>query len=105
LLLREGKVLRLSAETGEIVPLADSLGEFFKRVELDIENFLNVGLRHQMEPGQLLHAYPPFCFEESGSGASLKPLPAAEVILFHADLAQRLRDLPDGTKVRFKLVD
>jgi hypothetical protein len=104
-LIREGVVLRLSAETGEIGPLADSLQDFFSRVSSDIESFLNVGLGHRMQPGQLLHAYPPFCFQESGAGASLAPLPASEVILFHADLARQIRDIPDGGQVEFKVTD
>ena len=104
-LIREGVVLRLSAETGEIEHLADSLPDFFSKVCSDIEGFVNVGLGHRMQPGQLLHAYPPFCIRESGAGASLEALPASEVILFHADFAKRIRNLPDGTKVRFTLID
>ncbi len=104
-LIRDGVVFRLSAETGEIERLTDSLQDFFSRVSSDIEAFLNVGLSHKMQPGQLLHAYPPFCFQESGAGASLAPLPASEVILFHADLARQIRDVPDGGKVEFKLID
>src|SRR5215208_1136534 len=95
-LIREGVVLRLSAETGTIEPLADSLQDFFSGIGNDIEGFLNIGLSHTMQPGQLLHAYPPFCFQESAAGVSLKPLPAAEVILFHAELARQIRGVPDG---------
>ena len=104
-LIREGIVFRLSAETGEIERLADTLQDFFSRFSSDIEGFLNVSLAHRMQPGQLLHAFPPFCFRESGAGASLAPLPASEVILFHADLARQIRDVPDGGKVEFKLRD
>jgi hypothetical protein len=104
-LIREGVVLRLFAETGEIERLSDSLQDFFGKVSGDIEGFLNVGLSHTMQPGQLLHAYPPFCIRESGAGASLKALPASEVIHFHADFAKRIQHLPDGTQVRFKLTD
>jgi len=104
-LIRDSAVLRLSAETGEIGRLSDSLQDFFSRLSSDIEGFLNVGLGQRMQPGQLLHAYPPFCFRESGAGASLKPLPASEVILFHADLARQIRDVPDGGQVEFKLTD
>jgi len=104
-LIREGVVLRLAAETGETEGLADSLHDFFSRISSDIEGFLNVGLGNRMQPGHLLHAYPPFCLRESGAGASLAPLPASEVILFHADLARQIRDIPDGGKVEFKLID
>lgn len=104
-LLRDGVVLRLSAETGDVERLAASLEDFLGKVNSDIEGFLNVGLQHVMEPGQLLHAYPPFCFQEAARGVSLKPVPAMEVILFHADLAKQIRDVPDGGKVKFELSD
>lgn len=104
-LLRDGRVLRLFAETGEVEDLADGIEDFFRRLTSDIEGFLNVGLSRRMRPGQLLLAYPPFCFRESGAGASLGPVPAAEVILFHADLARQIRDVPDGGQVDFKLTD
>jgi hypothetical protein len=103
-LIRDAGVLRLFAETGEIEPIADSLEDFFTRVNEDIEGFLNVGLRHIMQPGQLLLAYPPFVLQ-SGAGASLKAVPAGEVILFHADLARQIRDVPDGGQVEFKIAD
>lgn len=104
-LLRDGRVLRLSGETGDVEPLADSLDDFFRRVAADIEEFLDVGLGHTMQPGQLLLALPPFVFQESGDGASLKPVRAGEVILFHADLARQIRDIPDGGQIEIKVVD
>lgn len=104
-LLRDSAVLRLAGETGEVEPLAESLEDFFTRLSDDIEGFLNVGLRHAMQPGQLLLAYPPFVCLESGAGASLKPVQAGEVILFHADLARQIQDVPDGGRIVFKLTD
>jgi hypothetical protein len=95
----------LSGETGEVGALADSLEDFFNRLSEDIEGFLNVGLGYTMRPGQLLLAYPPFVFSESGVSASLKPVHAGEVILFHADLARQIRDVPDGGRIEFKLAD
>jgi len=71
-LIRDGRVLRLSSETAEVEALADSLEDFFSGLTKDIERFLNVGLGHTMQPGQLLLAYPPFVFRESRAGASLK---------------------------------
>src|ERR1035437_9963326 len=63
--LREDAVHRLSAETGELEHMADNIQEFFANVSADIERFLNVGLSHKLEPGQLLQASPPFCLRES----------------------------------------
>jgi len=104
-MLRDGQVLRLSSEDGDLEPFADSLDDFFGRVAEDIEGFLNAGLGHTMQPGQLLLAYPPFVFQESADGVSLKPVRAGEVILFHADLARQIRDIPDGGQIEFKVVD
>lgn len=104
-LLREGRVIQLCGETGELEALTNSLEEFFSRVSQDIEGFLNVGLRHAMQPGQLLLAYPPFVFQESGAGAALSPVRAGEVILFHAELARQLRDVPDGGQIELKWTD
>src|SRR6185503_16420442 len=104
-LIRDSVVFRLFAETGEIEDLAGTLHDFFSRVSSDIEGFLNVGLGHRMQPGQLFHAFPPFCFDNGGDSVSLKPLPASDVILFHADLARQIRDVPDGGQVEFKVTE
>jgi len=102
LLLRDGRVIRLAAETGDLEPIAESLVDFFRHVGEDIEGFLNVGLHFTMQPGQLLLAAPPFVLAESGVAVSLKPICADEVIRFHADFARQIRDVPDGEKVVMK---
>jgi hypothetical protein len=83
--------------------MADNIQEFFANVSADIERFLNVGLSHKLEPGQLLQASPPFCLRESATSSSLATVPASDLILFHADLARQIRDLPDGTRVEMKV--
>jgi hypothetical protein len=103
-LLRSDEVFRLVAETGEVERLARSLEEFLSRVNQDIEGFLNVGLSHTLEPGQLLLAYPPFCVEQSDT-PSLGAVPAHEAIQIHAELARQIRDLPEGGKIKFRLTD
>jgi hypothetical protein len=70
----------------------------------DIEDFLNVGLGHIMQPEKLLLACPPFVFQESRAGSSLKAAQTEEVLLFYADLARRIRDIADGGKVRLKVI-
>lgn len=102
-LIRDGSVLRLIAETGELESLVESVADFFSRVNEDIEAFLNVGLRHSMQPGQLMLAFPPFVLKESGGSASLKPAPACDVISFHADLARQIQDVPDGGQIVLKI--
>jgi hypothetical protein len=98
-------VLRLSAETDEIEPLADSLEDFFSRVREDMQGFLSVSLKQAMQPGQLLLAYPPYVFQGSATATSLKPVSAGEVIRFHADLARLIRDVPDGCQIKITVVD
>lgn len=98
-LLRNDAVFQLSAETGEVDQLAESLDAFFSKLAEDIEGFLNIELGKTMQPGQLLLAYPPFIFKESGSGALLKPMQAGQVIAFHADLARQIKEVPDGGRI------
>jgi hypothetical protein len=104
-LIRDGSVLRLSAETGEIERLADSIQDFFSRASSNIEGFLNVGLGYKMQPGQLFCAFPPFCVQQSGLAVNLTPQSASDVILFHADLARQIRDIPDGGRIEFKMTN
>lgn len=104
-LLRDGRILLLSAETGDTEEFASSLTEFFENVEEDIEEYLNVGLDYPLEPGKLIHAYPPFCTQESGDGSSLKPVSAEELILFHADFAKQISKLDDGEQIKITFTD
>jgi hypothetical protein len=93
------------AETGSVQALCDSLPQFLDRVASDIEGFLNVGLEHKLEPGQLLLAFPPFVIDSGPKGASLKACPAEEVIRFHADFALKIRNIPDGGQIKFEVTD
>ena len=52
-----------------------------------------------LEPGQLIHAYPPFCTVESGKGVSLRAVSALELIRSHAHVAAQLP--PDGSRIAF----
>jgi hypothetical protein len=55
----------------------------------------------QVEPGQLLAAYPPFVFKESADGVHLRAIPSLERRRFLAELAQQIRDVPEGGTVKF----
>jgi hypothetical protein len=108
--LRNRRVWRLAAETGEVESLGVGLGGFFEAVEADPVEFLSLHplLEFQreggrLEPGQLLAAFPPFCTKEAADGVSLAAIPADERRRFLADLAAQLRDLPDGGKIRFQI--
>jgi len=102
-LLRNGHVVRLLAETGEVESVAIDLQDFFAKVEEDPEEFLNSAPEHPLQPGQLLHAYPPFCMRSGGPGYSLRPCSAREVIMFHADFAKQIAKVPDGGEIKIKV--
>jgi hypothetical protein len=104
-ILRDSKVYTLEAETGDISKFSESITKFMQGIENDIEEFLNIGLDHILEPGQLLHAYPPFCTKESEDGVSLKPIPTFELIEFHADFAKQIKAIPDGGQFEVKLTE
>jgi hypothetical protein len=111
-LLRDGAVIRLWAETGEVEPVAESLEAFFAALLTDAHAVLRyepalayrqAGMR--LQPGQLLAAYPPFVLQESGQSVDLRPIDAMERRRFLAELAGRIRGLPDGTRIEFGTSD
>jgi hypothetical protein len=109
-LLRDGRVWRLAAETGEVEPLGIGLHGFFEAVEADPAEFLSLHplLQFQqdggnLEPGQLLAAAPPFCTEEAAKGVSLAAIPTEERRRFLAHLATQLRGVPDGGEIEFRI--
>jgi hypothetical protein len=104
-LLRNGHVLRLLSETGETEGAAIDLAEFFEHIEENAEEFLNFSPDHPLEPGQLLHAYPPFCVKDTGKGYSLKACPAKEVILSHAEFAKEIADVANGDSITIEVTD
>lgn len=96
-LLRGEKVCRLFGETGELELLNVSLYEFLEAAQADpigylslqpLAQFYNEG--GQLEPGQLLSVYPPFCTEEAKAGVSLRAVPTLERISFLAEFSQQI---------------
>src|SRR5215210_5114628 len=111
-LLRDGRVLRLQAETGEISELSHSVSSFLEAIQREPVETLQLQPLlafweggGELEPGQLLSVYPPFCTKESAAGVSYRAIPAAERIGFLADLAAQLANHPDGAKVRFMVLE
>jgi hypothetical protein len=109
-LLRGANVIRLYAESGELETVADGLTTFFKRVEKGPVEFLSLqpllGFQSrggQLVPGQLLAAYPPYCTKESAQGVELAAVPAVERHAFLSELASKIRNLPEGAKLEFKI--
>jgi hypothetical protein len=101
-LMRGGQIYRLGAETGEVSSFCESLSAFLDGLAGDVETFLNVSFEHTLQPGELLHAYPPFCVKGDSIATSLFPCPAPEVILVHAGLAKEIAELPDVTRIQIR---
>jgi hypothetical protein len=111
-LLRGESVVQLAAETGQVVPMGMRLPEFLERACADPEEFLGAQplIRlldggGELQPGMLLHAYPPFCTQQASAGVSLRPVPAAELIRFHAALARQIASVSDGGQFEIRAVD
>jgi hypothetical protein len=109
-LLRDGRVWRLAAETGEVEALEVGLSGFFEAVQADPVEYLSLHplLQFQreggrLEPGQLLAAFPPFCIKESADGVSLRAIAVDDRRQFLAYLAAQLRDVPEGGQIDFRL--
>ena len=105
-LLRDGEVLRLDGETGDIRPQAGGLVSFLAAANADPVDYLMMQPLLQLldeggtlDPGQLICAYPPFCTVESGKGVSLRAMCALDLIRSHAHVAAQLP--PDGSRIAF----
>lgn len=56
-------------------------------------------------PGKDLDEYPPAMFKEGGNGASVRPINPSDNRGAGSTLGHKLRQYPDGTKVKFKITD
>ncbi len=108
-LLREGVVWRLEAETGDMESFACGLNEFLSRAQRDPVGYLSLApLQNfhesvgELLPGRLIHAVPPFCVKGDGP-PSLRDVEAGELILWHAEFAAQIADLPDGAQISLKI--
>ena len=105
-LIRDGSVVRLSGETGDIEKTQRTWPEFLSLVEEDPIEFLQLAhFEHfrkgggALAPGQLLSVYPPFVAAECVN-PSLRPVPALELRAFLGDFARQIEKVSDGQKVR-----
>jgi hypothetical protein len=106
-LLRDGFVVRLSAETGDITALDIGWKDFLDAATKQPVEFLSLqplvkfaAEGGTIQPGQLLSVIPPFCTAESANGVSLKAISALERIRFLADFANQIRDVAEGDKIQ-----
>jgi hypothetical protein len=110
--LRRNKVCKLFSETGEIENYDMDLSQFLEDAASNPVEFLGLepllGLEQDggsLQPGQLIHVYPPFCTAESGNGVSLKPVPVEEALKYLSDLANQITNLGEGDQLEIKVID
>jgi hypothetical protein len=106
-LLRGEKVIKLSAEDGEVSAMRLNFLDFLSAAENNPMEFLGmqplVELHHDggiLVPGHLILAYPPFCTPEASSGVKLSSIPAEELIAFHINLSKKINKLKSGERFR-----
>ena len=100
----EEKVIKLLAETDDIVFLEKDFFEFLELVKANPIGFLNIENIDQFElkPGQLLSVFPPFCIN-SESEISMKPIDFVDRILFLSYISKQIKNFPDGTNIEIEL--
>ncbi|RYG67075.1 hypothetical protein EON80_14285 [bacterium] len=105
-LLRGDVVHCLAGETGEVRSLFCDLTTFLTEAQADPERVLGLAPLLQfheeggeLEPGQLLSVYPPFCMAQAADGVSLRAVPVEDRIRFLADFAKQIAGLGDGTSI------
>jgi len=109
-LLRDQLVSKLHSETGEIESLNLGLPDFFSKISEDTQEFLGLGPllkihsegKH-LEPGQVIHVYPPFCTNEAANGVSLNPVSSIEALKYLSKLSSRLKSMPEGESFEFRI--
>jgi hypothetical protein len=111
-LIRDGVIYKLLAETGELEHLGLGFDAFLQAAIADPVEFLDLQpllrfLRNGgiLQPGQLLHVYPPFCSKESEQGVSFRSVPALENLSYLASLAKQIAHLKDGQEISIKVID
>lgn len=109
-LLRNGEVIKLHSETGEIEALNFGLASFFAEVSGNPIEFLGLEPLMQLHnenialnPGQVIHVYPPFCTKQASNGVSLKPVDALEAHSYLAKSSSQIGSMPDGEVIKFNV--
>ncbi|MCG8010055.1 MAG: hypothetical protein N0C81_20725 [Candidatus Thiodiazotropha lotti] len=111
-LLRNRSVIKLYSETGEVEEYGFGLTTFLNNVSENPVEFLGMEPLLQLqneggglEPGELIHVYPPFCTKEAENGVSLKAVPSSEALLYLANFSKKISGLGEGEQFEVKLVE
>jgi hypothetical protein len=110
--LHNGHVCSFDAETGEMGPLANDLEGWAKRLLEKYNLLTGYPLLHKwqekngpLQTGCRLMPKIPFVLGGEYALANLYPLKAVSAMKSRGNLARQLKDLPDGSKVDFRLVE
>ncbi len=110
--IRGQEVVRFEAETGVAEAMASSLKEWASLVLKDSNYQTGYPLAHKWQQvhgplprGERLVATTPFVLGGNFDVRNLFALDAVKAMRYHADLALRIRDVPNGTKIIFKFDD
>jgi hypothetical protein len=105
-------VVRFDPETGTSEPLAPSLEEWADRILSDAEGETGYPLardwqvRHGLLPeGRRLVPKIPFIMGGAYAASNLYEADLIGSLEFRADVANQIRDVPDGGKIKLKVVD
>jgi len=108
-LLRDRTVYKLFSETGELKCLDFGLGSFLSAASSDPVQFLGLQplLQFQnqgqhLDPGQVMHVYPPFCTKEARGGVSLKPISIHAALIYLSDFAKQINSVANGETIEVR---
>jgi hypothetical protein len=106
-ILRAGSVHRLRSETGELDSLSCDFIAFLEAAQRDPISYLHLQPlvqfyqeEGQLQSGELISVYPPFCTKESASGISMRAISALERLAFLANFAKQIANVPNGSQIR-----
>jgi hypothetical protein len=109
--LMDGTVSRFDPETGDFTRVCRTVEEWAEMILDDFSLMTGYGLaRHwqakhgPLSPKHRLVPLTPFVCGGEFSTGNLASLEAARGMRMRADLARQIRDLPDGSKIRFEIV-
>ena len=111
LFLREGNVYKLYSESGDIEFLESSIEAFFTNYTENPIEYLGLEplLQFQSEgknlnPGEVLCAYPPFCTEQAKAGVTLGAIPISEALNYLPEIAEAISNLAEGEELKIEVV-
>jgi hypothetical protein len=104
-LLRNGLVIKLHTETGQVEELGLGLMDFIEAAQADPDELLSLYILREfresggatMEPGELLNTDPPLESLQEGEGVVMAPVAADEQLAFLREHHRTIRVLPTAS--------